>query len=753
VSRKAWLLVVAGIGLVGIAAMFFLGRGSPFALPPEQVKSDYVDSATCAGCHQAIAKSYHLTGMGRSLFRPRLETTVEDYKTHNSIYNRTSDRYYTMLERDGKWIQRRHQIGLGGQEINVEEKPVDYVMGSGNHVRSYLNRTTQGTLVELPVSWYAEKGGYWGMSPGYDRPNQEDFRRTIMGECMFCHNGYPAKEKGTNLDGSEPLFGDRIPEGIDCQRCHGPGRAHVEAAGSGHAAPDAIRRAIVNPAKLDRDRQTEVCLQCHLETSSRPLPNRIRRYNLEFTYRPGEPLGDSFVFFDHPSGTGHDDKFEIAHAAYRLRMSVCFRSTQMTCTTCHDPHNIPRGEEAVQHYTEVCRSCHPNAHSTNKVATGSNCIACHMPKRRTEDAVHVVMTDHYIQRIKPVRDLLAPLQESSFEAADNYRGEVIPYYPSQLPKTPEENLYLDVAQVHDSANLKLGIPRLQQDIEKYSPVQPEFYYELGEAYAKTGNQDAAIHWFEEALRRRADFRPALAELGRTLITAGQFGRATEVLEKAAALPSPDTVVLVDLGGAYLREGNLPRSEQALQRALNVNPEMPEAHNLLGLLLGQKEDWPGAEKHLREAISSQPDLAEAHYNLGNLLVRANRYNEAQFHFQKAIASNPVYLDAHYNYGLLLVLMRSYDKAIVELEETVRLDPNSAQAFTDLGDVLAAKGRLDIAAEKYQRAIQLNPESYPAHLSLGQILARKGSAAEARSHFEKAAQSSDPAVREAASRALH
>jgi hypothetical protein len=30
------------------------------------------------------------------------------------------------------------------------------------------------------------------MSPGFDRPEyQEDFRRVIPGECLYCHNGLP----------------------------------------------------------------------------------------------------------------------------------------------------------------------------------------------------------------------------------------------------------------------------------------------------------------------------------------------------------------------------------------------------------------------------------------------------------------------------------------------------------------------------------------------------------------------------------
>ena len=55
-----------------------------------------------------------------------------------------------MLERDGKFYQRRHQKGYDGQETNVLEKQIDYVMGSGNHGRTYLHRTSEGKLESCP---------------------------------------------------------------------------------------------------------------------------------------------------------------------------------------------------------------------------------------------------------------------------------------------------------------------------------------------------------------------------------------------------------------------------------------------------------------------------------------------------------------------------------------------------------------------------------------------------------------------------
>src|SRR5713101_4771097 len=114
------------------------------------------------------------------------------------------------------------------------------------------------------------------MSPGYDRPAHSDFRREISDSCLFCHNGYPSEANGG------------MALGIDCQRCHGPGEAHVKGKGP-----------MVNPAKLTSERQMEICMQCHLESASRTLPDAIRRFGRgPFSYRPGEPLGGFMLYFD-----------------------------------------------------------------------------------------------------------------------------------------------------------------------------------------------------------------------------------------------------------------------------------------------------------------------------------------------------------------------------------------------------------------------------------------------------------------------
>ena len=734
-ASKRWIVVLLASGAaVFIAALFAVlprdrrVRETGAAVRSERVADGYADASACANCHGRIAKTYALTGMARSF--ARLGAGKSWLGTAGRVDHKASARHYTMLQRDGRFYQRRHEIGFDGTETNTLDVEAHFVIGSGNHAQTFLHRNTDGRLFEMPVSWYSkqesrERGagaGYWAMSPGYDKSAHQDFRRLINQDCMSCHNGYPRAL--VTDDGNGPVFTGALPEGIDCQRCHGPGQAHINAIQAEDVG--AGRQTIVNPGRFDRERQLEACMQCHLESTSGPLPFRIRRYERPpFSYVPGKPLRDYFIHFDHAAGAGREDKFEIAGAAYRLRKSACFQRSEMTCLTCHDPHDIPRGAEAVQRYVAICQSCHQGTHRSSMphapdVGAGATCLDCHMPRRRTEDAVHVVMTDHYIQRRRPAADLLAPRAEpDSYE----YRGEVALYYPPQLESTPENELYLALAQVQQGANLASGIPRLERAIEQHRPTRPDLYYELARAYARTSNFAAVVRWCEEALSRDGTFVPALKELATAAMKMGRLADAARALEKAVALGPNDGYARADLGNVYLQQGHVDRAEDALRRALTIDPDLPQANNTLGLAALARGDQAQAEKYFRAALRVQPDLAEAQNNLATLLMGRRAYAEAAYHFEKAIRSAPAYVEARHGYGLVLALMQSYTRALAELETAVRLAPDRSSARVDLADVLATLGRLDEARREYTAAIRLDPANREARAGLA-ALGRKG-----------------------------
>jgi Flp pilus assembly protein TadD len=745
-SRRVWVGAFLAAGLLaGAAALVavFRHRSSGSAhLVTAASQSDYVDGAVCASCHEDVAETYRKTGMGRSFSVPAAASMVEDFAHANSIFHQPSGLRYTMAERNGEFFERRSQAGFDGKETNVMEERIDYVIGSGNHSRSYLHRAPDGQLIELPVSWYAEGSGYWAMSPGYDGKSQPDFGRAITGECMFCHNGYPEGDAGLERS----IFPETLPHGIDCQRCHGPGRAHVEAARSGHAAPELVRSTIVNPARLGRERQLEVCMQCHLKTSSHE-PNEQRAFDRTiFSYRPGQPLAE-FKLYVEPTGqqkqagSGADDTFEIAHAAYRLRRSACFRNSQMTCLTCHDPHDIPRGQQAVVHYVEVCRSCHQGVAHAVALPPTSTCLTCHMPKRRTEDVVHVVMTDHFIRRTQPQRDLLAKIAETA--TPEGSITKVALYYPAKAPATPTAEISMAEAQVKDN-----GILRLQALLERYQPDSPEPYLVLADAYDREGNNAEVARWSRQALAKREDFRPAVVKLVPALFALHQDAQATKVLEETVERYPTDDLLLSDLGNAYLRQGDITRASGILERALAANPERSETQNLLGVIALKQSDRATAEHEFREALRCQPNFPEARDNLGSLLAEEHSYAEAEFQFERSIEADADFAETHRHLGRLLVLMDQLPRAITELREATQLEPSEPQVHEDLADVLAATGHATEAMAEYERVLALQPDQPQAHLGLGMALLSQHRPAEARLHLEAAANGSDPEIAQAA-----
>jgi len=693
--------------------------------------------------------------MGRSFYRPESGKTIEDFTPEKPFYHEASDCYFAMIERGGKYYQRRWQKGFDGKETNIDEKQVDFVMGSGNHVRAYLHLTSRNTLQQLPLGWYAEKGGYWAMSPGFDRPDFPGSTRLVTYECMFCHNAYPKIPPGHEEVGARAEFLQPIPEGIDCQRCHGPGQRHIETVARAGAKAAEIRAAIVNPKRLSSGRELEVCMQCHLETTTSALPHDIRRFDRgPFSYLPGQPLGDFRLTFDRAGGMG--DRFEIAYGAYRMRQSQCFLKSEgkLRCTTCHDPHNIPRGETATARYNAVCRDCHPLPQIVSSGAhnAGANCISCHMPKRRTGDAVHVVMTDHLIQRRQPAGDLLAEKLEVRESPETAYRGEVVLYYPAKLAGTGESSLYLALAQILEWSNLKNGLPQLAGLLEKYRPQRADFYADLADGLTASGQLAKAIPYFEEAARRAPDSAIIVRKLGSAQMEAGQLARAEATLRRAIALAPEDAGAWGMLGQVLWRENGNAAAKTALGKAISFDPEFPQWHDSLGTLLLTEGDAAAAEKEFREAVRIQPGNAKLRSNLASLLASRNQIAEARYQFEQSVRLKPDFAEARLNYARMLGLIQETGEAEKQVQAAIAADPNMAGAHQLWGALLATRGDLEGAKSELQTAVRLQPDLWRAHFELGVVLGRVRDYAGAEEHLKLAAQGTDPDAKASAQQLL-
>lgn len=555
----------------------------------------YVEPLACRPCHQQTYDRYLETPMGRSFYLPGAKSDIADWN-NATFHHKASDQHFEMFRRAGDQFIRRYRLDQG-RRVDVLERRVTHIMGSGERAISYLHQTPEGRLFELPVSWYSQEKA-WGMSPGYDRANHAGFTRQVNHKCMFCHNAYPGvpPEKARTGWDADVLFPAKLPLGIDCQRCHGPGARH-----SASSKPSDI----VNPAKLSPERSLEVCMQCHYETTTFRLPDSLRRFGRSFySYRPGEPLGDYIVHFDHAPGTGHEGKFEIVSAAYRLRQSRCFQKSEgrMTCLSCHSPH------QRAGAISPKCASCHASV-TGHPEPDNRDCASCHMPKRRTEDVVHVAMTDHKIARQPPPGNLLGPRREKT-DAEQVYRGEVVQVYPPE----PAGPIYHAIARIKEKANLLPGIRQLQAALKGQPQSAPEPWFELAEALRAAGRDQDAEKAYRSAVSADAAFPQAWNNLGNLLAAAGRRREATDAYRQALASTPWDSAVLVNIGLTALDDDRAEEAYRSFEAAVRADPSSADARANLGamlLLMGRKQD---AGRQLEIALALDPNHAKARANL-------------------------------------------------------------------------------------------------------------------------------------------
>ena len=630
----------------------------------------FVGMKTCMLCHQDMHNTFIETGMGKSFEHAHKGKSSANFE-HPMIYDKYSDFYYKAFWKNDSMYM--HEFRLDKKDTIYQRiEKVDYIIGSGQHTNSHM-QNSNGYFNQMPMTFYTQKK-QWDLPPGFENGFNTRFNRKIGLECMSCHNSYPEF-----VLGSENKY-KSVPEGITCERCHGPGSIHVAQRSSGTKVDTSkfIDYSIVNPAKLSIDRQFDICQRCHLQG------NAILKEGKSFLdFKPGMKLSDFITVF-LPKYSNADDEFIMASHADRLKQSKCFvvsyeksmkqnantlkpYKNAITCVTCHNPHLSVQATNNTK-FNAACLNCHTNSQQTTSNCSDKsvkaqltfnkskdiNCVGCHMPRSGSIDIPHVTVHDHYIRKPSDKSEKENIKQFLGLFAINDKQPDSLTRakaYINQFEKFDQKTEHLDSAkkylsvqttnllnknldalvQLHflkqDYASVvsiinKLGSEQVLKNRlnkQSYSNDHAWTCYRIAESYLNLNNAKQALLFHKKAVELAPfvpDFRDKLANC---YAINGDVKNAELQFQQTLKEYPKHISALTNYGYLSLTTGNMQKAEQLYNQALKLDPDFePLLMNLAGLK-NFKGDTKGAIEILKKILKRNPNNQQAQLILSKLKV--------------------------------------------------------------------------------------------------------------------------------------
>jgi Tetratricopeptide repeat/Cytochrome c554 and c-prime len=532
--------------------------------------------------------------------------------------------HYRMFRRDGKFFMRQWLVDAKGRETAVDERELSRVVGSGNHSRTYLV-SIGNQLFQAPMCWYT-KDAVWDLCPGYEQ-NNDHFSREIDRTCVFCHNA-----RMERLPGKRNAYVEPIPQGIDCERCHGPGRLHVDRWGRGETPTGQGDPVIVNPRRLTAQLRMQICFQCHLGDSK--STERVARIDATLEdWRPGRPIASAMVPFRFAQTTPHD--FGLSAQVDRLLLSRCFVLSRgrLECVTCHNPHvTVFRKDRPQNFFTSKCLGCHgkeactASASSRQATSPPDDCVRCHMRKGEPNDHRHAEFTDHWIRkRIDEPQEArsafgVEPYLPAEFEALPPaerafYSGRAISLRAHSVPPQLQKPMWREAEGSFREA-IGLGF------------AKPEGWFFLGKALTAQGKHRDAAEAYAAAYAKDPSGHDAAFAHGQALLMQKRTEEAERIFEAMIRDHPESAAPFAELARCRVQHGDFSRALDLYQEALEREPWNASLHENAAMVLSALERHEEAIAEAGQAVKFDPESPRVRDSYETLAARAARAGGAR-----------------------------------------------------------------------------------------------------------------------------
>lgn len=396
----------------------------------------YAGSDSCAACHQEVAEAWSGTGMAKMFRTYAPENVIGDFSENNEFRDSSGELLGRMLIEDGRHY---FELPAGG---TLQRFRVDYTIGS-KWQQAYATRLPSGRIHVVPIQYnrlHDKWVNFWEIldDGSSERSKVRNFHQMEVStsyqvNCSACHTSQVQAE-GAVIAPERMTFREA---GVNCEMCHGPSQAHIDAMQQGQEVSAAANEPPLRFQDLDHRTYVTACAQCHMQSGviqpgARGELNYSGRQVAFMTQRLQRPYEEYSRGAFYKDGRFRETTF-IVEAFMRTQ---CFRQGQAHCGHCHDPHPAdsqtnPTSLKFRADHDQMCLQCHQTlaaaVESHTRHAAGSEasrCAACHMPAimnsmmfmagtHRIDDIPNAAMTEKFGRSDSPNACLACHAEESN----------------------------------------------------------------------------------------------------------------------------------------------------------------------------------------------------------------------------------------------------------------------------------------------------------------------------------------------------
>lgn len=202
--------------------------------------------------------------------------------------------------------------------------------------------------------------------------NPDDFVGSDV--CASCHE---AESKGFATNPHSKMVLMHGNDGVTCENCHGPGKAHVEAGGD-------ITK-IFNPGKGPSKQVDATCLTCHAGAHPDFERSPHARAGVGCTSCHSVHASKEETLLKAPQPTLCYQCHADQKAQFNMPIHHRVNEGLVKCTDCHEVHGTfgPNNLRSTADQNAICTKCHtdirgPFVYEHAPVKT-EGCLACHTP--------------------------------------------------------------------------------------------------------------------------------------------------------------------------------------------------------------------------------------------------------------------------------------------------------------------------------------------------------------------------------------